>query len=472
MMTHDSEYGFRYDPMEWLKSDSSLDGAMVRTQVFCQPQDGDQDKLDAQIDEILAQQRDDGSFGGDSKETGAKLLELLEHGASYDRPEIRNAAEAILRQVHAGHNANEWYEQDGKVLSIYALHALCLLGRGDLPVVGFSLRWLAEHPESWNGPWEGCPWTPAVFWSALWAGREIADVEATVVDGLRRVVAEMNEAGCCAYNNPWGFTNAAGRIDAAEARAFIARQIPMILRGQRPDGGWGRVSPAVFRALKTHGFFDLLSQRPPLPPEWRELREVPLPEGMWFSLTWDGRNFWSFDHQTKQAVALSPADGSAVHRVGIDNCHAITWWDGALGAVGSEPKELKKVDPETGEVLQRISLAAMEAVIDPEPVAGKLLVGDGFEGSVFVIDPEGSSKPREQCLAGPLPACLAAEGEAVWHADLWAPAIIKSDLGGRLLDWGGKPFGIQGLAFDGEQLWALDGEARRICAIEKIKEPV
>lgn len=67
-----------------------------------------------------------------------------------------------------------------------------------------------------------------------------------------------------------------------------------------------------------------------------------------------------------------------------------------------------------------------------------MLVGDAFEGSVFIIDPEEIAPPREQCLAGPFPACLAAEGDAVWHADRWAPAIIKSDLRGRLLDWGGK----------------------------------
>ncbi|MCP4659948.1 MAG: hypothetical protein GY856_31480, partial [bacterium] len=229
---------------------------------------------------------------------------------------------AVLRQMRAGHNANEWYEQDGKVLSIDALHALCLLGGRDLPEVPFSLRWLADHPEAWNSPWKGCPWTPTLFWSALWAGRELADVEATIADGLRRVTEEMNEAGCCAYNDPWGFTNAAGRIDTPEARALIVRQIPLILRSQKPDGGWGRVSRYVFRALKEHGFLESLGKLPPLPQEWRELREVPLPEGMWFSLTWDGRNLWSFNHTSKQAVALSPADGSEVHRVGIDHCHA------------------------------------------------------------------------------------------------------------------------------------------------------
>ncbi len=469
IVKRDTEYGFRYDPEQWVKNSFSVQAAMVRKMVFGLPQDGDEEKLETRIEEVLAEQLEDGSFGRNSKDTGGKLLELLEYGASRDLIEVNRAAHAVLRQMRAGQNANEWYEQDGKVLSIYALHALCLLGLKDEPEVPYSLDWLVDHPEEWNDPWAGCPVTPAVFWSALWAGREYAKVGDTIADGLRRVTAEMNEAGCCAYNDPWSFLDSAGQIETTEARALVEKQIPLILRSQHPDGGWGAVSWYVFRALVAHGLFEELKTRSPLPAEWREVREVPLPEGAWFSLTWDGQNFWSFDHQSKEAVAISPSNGSVVHRVGIPNCHAIAWWDGTLAAVGNDPKELKKVNPRNGEVLQTISLERMEAIVDPEVVAGRVLVGDRVMGCVRIIDPEGVDDPHEQCLAGPFPACLAAEGTTVWHADRWASAIIQSDLRGQLLDWGGKPFGIQGLTFDGNTLWALDGEKRRICAIERIK---
>jgi hypothetical protein len=472
MMSDDIEYGLRHDPTDWIKSDDSLAAARVRTMVYRQPLDGDERKLNAKVDEILAGQRKDGSLGASSKATAATLLEALEHGAAHDRPEVQRAAEAVLGQLRAGQNADVWFEPSGKALSIYAVHVLCLLGRQDEPEVTYTVRWLVEHPEVWNNPWEGCPWTPAVFWSALWAARAYyGEVEATVRDGLRQVTSKMNEAGCCAYNDPWGFTDAAGQIDVPEARALVEKQIPLILRSQHPDGGFGGVSFPAIRALEKHGFLDRLRDLPPLAPEWRTVREVPLPEGMWFSLTWDGQSLWSFNVTSREATAISPADGRVLRRVGIDNCHAVAWWDGALAAVGTEPKELKKVDLETCEVVQTISLAHMESIIDPEVVAGQILVGDRFLGCVSIIHPDGAEKPRMQCLAGPFPACLAADGEDVWHADRWAPAIIKSDLKGRLLDWGGKPFGIQGLAFDGQQLWALDGEARRICAIEKVSQP-
>ena len=39
-------------------------------------------------------------------------------------------------------------------------------------------------------------------------------------------------------------------------------------------------------------------------------------------------------------------------------------------------------------------------------------------------------------------------GDALWHADFWAPSIIKSDL-------------------ESQHLWALDREGGRICLLER-----
>ena len=96
-------------------------------------------------------------------------------------------------------------------------------------------------------------------------------------------------------------------------------------------------------------------------------------------------------------------------------------------------------------------------------------IGDGFMCCAFIFDPAKSDNGRLMELAGPGPISLTAEKDAVWHFDFWAPAIIKSDLNGRLLDWGEKPFdgNVNGLAWDGEKLWALDNAQKRICVIEK-----
>ena len=96
-------------------------------------------------------------------------------------------------------------------------------------------------------------------------------------------------------------------------------------------------------------------------------------------------------------------------------------------------------------------------------------ISDGFKCSVCILDPANPSERRWQTLAGPGPISLASDGDAIWHFDFWAPAIIKSNTSGKLLDWGDKPFGgaVRGLTWDGEQLWALDSETKRICVIEK-----
>jgi len=466
-----SRYGFRYDPMEFVEKSGSLQASLVRRHVFRKPLPGDDAIVQEQIGKILADQRDDGSFGDTSKETGHELLQLLLLGIDKDRPEVTRAADAILRQMRAGQNADEWYEKGG-VLSIYALHALCLLEVSGEPEVPHSLRELVEHQEQWNSPWEGCPWTPAVFWSALWAGREVvADVVEAVNDGIRRVTEEMNSAGCCAYNDPWGFTDAAGQIESAQAAALVAKQIPMILRGQQPDGGWGDRSLPVFRALVTHGLFSELQALPPLPPDWRIVRSIPAPEGDLFTMTWDGQRLWVYDRATHKAVAVSPEDGTVLTAVVLpeEKVFGIGWWGDALAVTQTEPKRLLQIDPDTGEVRQEIALDNMEWVHSATEVDDTMVVGDGFNCSTCIIDLGDPDKRRWQTLAGPGPACLSAADGDVWHVDFWAPAIIKSDLNGRLLDWGEKPFDgrCEGLAWDGKHLWALDNAGKRICVIEK-----
>ena len=446
-----SAYGFRRDPMEFVRKDGSLQGALVRAFVFETPADDDAAIIRKRIEEILAEQREDGSFGDTSKETGEKLLRLLELGFARDSAEVERGVEALLRQKRAGQNADEWVEKE-EALSIYALHALCLLGRSDVPEVGFSLKWYVEHPEEWNDPWKGCPWTPEVFWSALWAGREYGDTAPTIEDGMRRVADSMNAAGCCAYNYPYGFVDAAGQIALPAARCLVEKQVPMILRGQQADGGWGDNSLFVFRALKKHGFLEPLRDRPPLPPDWKVVRSVPAPGVNLWSLAWDGQLLWVHDREDNSAIAVSPEDGQVIKKVKlpVENVVAIGWWDDSLAATQKDPKMLLQVDPESGEVKRKIVVDETDWtwVGSLAQVDGKIWVADEFSPCVIVIDPANPDDRERKILAGPGPLSFAPQADGVWHSDFWTSALIKT-------------------SYDGQRLWALDGDNNRICIIEK-----
>ena len=43
--------------------------------------------------------------------------------------------------------------------------------------------------------------------------------------------------------------------------------------------------------------------------------------------------------------------------------------------------------------------------------------------------------------------------------------MVLTNMQGDLLDWAERPFGFDPVAWDGDQLWALDTESRRICQI-------
>ncbi len=67
-------------PMKWLESDETLQGALVRTLVLGQPREGDQERIDETVENILSEQKDDGNFGEEGKEMDGKLCELLDLG--------------------------------------------------------------------------------------------------------------------------------------------------------------------------------------------------------------------------------------------------------------------------------------------------------------------------------------------------------------------------------------------------------
>ena len=74
------EYGFRYDPMQFVENSNTLEAALVRRHVFHTPSRGDGAILQARIEEMLADQREDGRLGKPGNEKAGRLIELADLG--------------------------------------------------------------------------------------------------------------------------------------------------------------------------------------------------------------------------------------------------------------------------------------------------------------------------------------------------------------------------------------------------------
>ena len=465
------EYGFRYDPMEFVENSDALQGALVRRYVFRTPKPGDEAILQKRIEEILAEQREDGTLGEPGHDRAAKLMELADCGADRDDPRVKRAIEASLRGDP---------EKDDEVW-VRDIRALCLFGVADDANVKRSLQAILGREEEWNGPYKICPWGQAFYLRGLWPAREIVDTRECCRRTLRWMLDGLNEAGCVSYKDPWGLVWCAGIIDLPEAKQLIERLVPTILRGQEPDGSWGnepydqwsKNSLKVFQALVNHGLLDRLRELPPLPPDWKVVREIPAPEGDLWTMTWDGESLWVMDREACEAIAVSPQDGAVRKRVKIpfEKPRGIGWWDDGLGVAQNGPKRVVKLDPDTGEVVREVPVDKPDwcEVSGVAQVNGELWVNDDFNGVIRRVDPGSGAEPTLHGSAGSLPCSLTPVPGGVWEIDAFSPYLVQSDHDAKLLDLGEKPFGgrCDGLAWDGEDLWALDSEGRRICVIEK-----
>lgn len=496
----DTDFGFRYDPMKWATSDTSPEVAVVRLRVLQRPQPGDAELIESTIMPLLSAQLADGLWPRQHNDivndtTEATTLEtvkvLLAKGCSSDRPEIKRAVDAACRvQLH-----------DNGTLRGDAAHLAWLTGwqEGDEPARSFSRIIAKQKAEIKQGAEEGCPWSiPDV--NAMWAARHLGsrdDVDEVLEAQLAWIPEQMNAAGFLSFKDPWAYLKRAADKAHPLTGAIVLKQLPMLLRSQLPDGGWGNKSLPAFRALVTHGLFEQLRRLPPLPPDWRVTRSIPAPDGDPCAMTWDGERFWLCLQWQPEAVALNPDDGAVVKRVQLPVRpqhpplpRGLAWYSGTLAVTTlNDPRRLLFVDPDTGGVVREIPLRVNEWAEEPTgvtAVGNKLWVADSWNWCAAVVDPAKPDDHRYLVLACPCGGHgtnLAAADDGVWHFDRQMHALVKSDAsvepgqwgdssdlsGVPLLDWGEKPFGnhTAGIAWDGDALWALDKGSRRICRLEK-----
>lgn len=210
-------------------------------------------------------------------------------------------------------------------------------------------------------------------------------------------------------------------------------------------------------------------------------------------MTWGDGRLWVLDRKSNQALAISPADGAVQRRVKLPggDVRGIGWWDGCLAVTRQDPgqevwksnaeaRRLYRIDPADGKIKTQTPLHRMHQIWAVTKVGEKLVVADGFLNAVGIFGAADPTRHSLRTLGAPGTICLAAQGGSVWHTDwLLTGLLFRSDLRGRLLEWGTVPFegggdqwddqmSVTGLAWDGKRLWALDRRRKRICVLERL----
>ena len=329
---------------------------------------------------------------------------------------------------------------------------------------------------------KGCPWHDEESVWALWCVREYADADAALEHGLSAMRDAIQEGkGWPVYVDPWGFIECASNVDHPLAREIVIRELPVILRGQLPDGSWNEDdyygTGNMITALVKHGLFEPLRKAPPLPADWRIVRSIPAPQGDLQGMTWDEERLWVYDRESGDAIALSTDSGKILARAEMPaGVCGLTWLLENLVAVKGEDRAIQYVDPEAGEASEPVPVGipwgALSAITTFD---GGLCVTHLHRGSVHFIDgplPFNDDPETALVLGGCGAIDMTSVGDTIWCVDFLGPTIIASKPhdDGRIVDWGEKPFGSHttGIAHDGRDLWVLDNKGKRVCIIEKV----
>jgi len=469
-------YGFRYDPRDLLGNESSVRGAVLRKLVFGTPDPGDSDVFEAHYQDVFSHQESDGTLSGEYNplnNTREPLRELLQFGYAPDRPEMRRALAAVVQL--RSEDPTRWGPPAEDLLAA---------GKTDHPELGQWLGELAGRTLRELG--KGCPGTPFGSVTALWRGRELADVG----DALNACFRWMDEAvhppGCSrqlGLCDPWSIVLCLADVDAPLATHLARRLTPMLLRCQRADGGWRDAwkndkTVLALRMFARHGLLDELCELPPAPPDWRVVRSTPLPGAKPKNLTLADGQLWCLDMDGLRALALSCENGQVQREVKLEarpgtNEFGFAHGPGVfyLSAFGKKDKRqdmVHELDAASGKVLRSFELPTVSDCTSVTRVGRRLFVCDGWGGGTWVIELDRPDvRPYRVYIAVGMPDYLSSDGKTIWATGYMAPVLAHTNPDGDLLDWGERPFGFAPTAWDGEHLWALNAPERCVSMIEK-----
>jgi glutamine cyclotransferase len=125
------------------------------------------------------------------------------------------------------------------------------------------------------------------------------------------------------------------------------------------------------------------------PKTGRVLATIPVPGGAGSGLTWAEGTLWVGQYRDRKIHQLDPETGRILRTIESDRFVAgVTWVDGELwhGTWEGDESELRRVDPRTGEVLERLEMPTGVGVSGLESDGGdRFFCGGGRSGKVRAV---------------------------------------------------------------------------------------
>ena len=125
------------------------------------------------------------------------------------------------------------------------------------------------------------------------------------------------------------------------------------------------------------------------PTTGKVVASIPAPNGGGSGLAWAEGSLWMGQYRDRKIVQIDPATGKILRTLESNRfVTGVTWVDGQMwhGTWEGDESELRRVDPATGDVLQRLALPAGVGVSGLESDGGdRFFCGGGNSGKVRAV---------------------------------------------------------------------------------------
>jgi glutamine cyclotransferase len=135
------------------------------------------------------------------------------------------------------------------------------------------------------------------------------------------------------------------------------------------------------------------------PDTGRVLATIPTPDGGGAGLAWAEGTLWVGQHRNRRIHQVDPQTGTILRTIESNRfVTGVTWVDGELwhGTMEGEESDVRRIDPQTGEVLERLDMPPGVGVSGLESDGGdQFFCGGGSSGKVRAV-----RRPKRATTAG------------------------------------------------------------------------